>query len=69
MLNRLIMRVCGSIFGCIAGIVIWEIARGNPYGIAVMSFVFFVPLYYVFFFKPLWKVATFLAKVTLLLVG
>ncbi|CAO3654904.1 unnamed protein product [Mucor hiemalis] len=31
----LIDRVLGSIIGCVAGIVVWEICQGNPYGLAV----------------------------------
>ncbi|KAI8147193.1 hypothetical protein BJV82DRAFT_509020 [Fennellomyces sp. T-0311] len=64
----LIMRVSGSILGCLIGVTIWEISSGNPYGIAVLCFAFFVPIYYIFFFTTTYKVAMFLSKVTLLLV-
>ncbi|KAI8973359.1 Fusaric acid resistance protein-like-domain-containing protein [Mycotypha africana] len=61
-------RVLGSIIGSILGIVVWEICRGNPYGMAVVCFIVFLPLYHVFFFIPKYRVASLMSTVTMLLV-
>ncbi|KAI7891734.1 uncharacterized protein EV154DRAFT_442545 [Mucor mucedo] len=64
----LIDRVAGSIVGCIAGIVIWEICQGNPYGMTFVFFIFFLPMYHVFFFVPKYRVGALMTKITALLV-
>ncbi|KAI8645988.1 hypothetical protein BD408DRAFT_399901 [Parasitella parasitica] len=64
----LIDRVVGSVVGAVLGIVIWEMCRGNPYGVAVVCFVVFLPLYHVFFFVPKYRVAALMSTVTMLLV-
>ncbi|CEJ05363.1 hypothetical protein RMCBS344292_19306 [Rhizopus microsporus] len=64
----LIDRVIGSIVGAVLGIIVWEITRGNPYGLAVLSFVIFLPLYYIFFFVAKFRVAALMSKITMILV-
>ncbi|KAI8584645.1 hypothetical protein K450DRAFT_217274 [Umbelopsis ramanniana AG] len=44
----MIVRSAGTIVGAIMSMVIWEISRGNPYGLAVLHFVFYLPCWYVF---------------------
>ncbi|KAI8874930.1 hypothetical protein K501DRAFT_299570 [Backusella circina FSU 941] len=63
----LIDRVIGSVVGAVLGIVVWEITRGNPYGIAVVCFVLFLPAYYVFFFRAKYRVIALMGKITMLL--
>jgi hypothetical protein len=63
----LIDRIIGSVVGAVLGIVVWEITRGNPYGIAVVCFVLFLPAYYVFFFKAKYRVIALMGKITMLL--
>ncbi|KAI8391640.1 uncharacterized protein BYT42DRAFT_557576 [Radiomyces spectabilis] len=64
----IMMRVAGTILGGVLGIVVWEISRGNPYGLAVVLFIFILPLYYAFFFIAPLRVLALMAKVTMLLV-
>lgn len=64
----LIDRVLGSIIGSVAGIVVWEICQGNPYGLAVVCFICFLPQYHVFFFVPKYRVAALMTTITMLLV-
>ncbi|KAL0145745.1 hypothetical protein V8B55DRAFT_1464744 [Mucor lusitanicus] len=64
----LIDRIIGSVVGAVLGIVIWEMCRGNPYGMAVVCFVVFLPLYHIFFFVPKYRVASLMSTVTMLLV-
>ncbi|KAG1470552.1 hypothetical protein G6F56_002620 [Rhizopus delemar] len=61
-------RVFGSVLGAVLGIVVWEITRGNPYGLAVLLFFVFLPMYYIFFFVTKYRVAVLMGKVTMLLV-
>ncbi|KAI8339494.1 hypothetical protein BC941DRAFT_420641 [Chlamydoabsidia padenii] len=61
-------RVLGSVVGAVMGIVVWEITRGNPYGLGVLCFVLFIPYYHVFFFSPIYRVASLMGKITMILV-
>ncbi|KAI8642259.1 hypothetical protein BD408DRAFT_344582 [Parasitella parasitica] len=42
----------GTICGGVLSIIVFEIARGNPYGLAVLTFVVMPPFHYVFFTNP-----------------
>lgn len=64
----LIDRIVGSVVGAVLGIVVWEICQGNPYGMAVVCFIIFLPLYHIFFFVPKYRVAALMSTVTMLLV-
>ncbi|GAA5805760.1 hypothetical protein HPULCUR_011285 [Helicostylum pulchrum] len=64
----IVERVGGSIIGCIGGIVVWEICRGNPYAMPLVCFICFLPLYHVFFFIPRYRVVALMTKITMLLV-
>ncbi|KAH8553614.1 hypothetical protein BGW37DRAFT_486400 [Umbelopsis sp. PMI_123] len=44
----MIVRGSGTVIGAIMSIVIWEISRGNPYALAVLQFIFYLPCWYVF---------------------
>ncbi|KAI8378396.1 Fusaric acid resistance protein-like-domain-containing protein [Blakeslea trispora] len=61
-------RLLGSMIGAVLGIIVWEISRGNPYGLAVICFVVFLPLYHVFFFVQRYRVMALMSKVTMLLI-
>ncbi|CAO3597555.1 unnamed protein product [Absidia cylindrospora] len=61
-------RVLGSVVGAVLGIVVWEITRGNPYGLGVVCFILFIPLYHVFFFSAVYRVAGLMGKITMILV-
>lgn len=63
------MRVAGTIGGGITGIIVWEISRGNPYGIGVLCFFISIGSYYVFIFKVKYRVMAMLYTVTMLLVS
>lgn len=65
----MLLRLIGTIIGGVLGIVIWEISRGNPYGISVLCFVCFLFLQYSFFYGPMYaKPISILVTVTLGLV-
>lgn len=66
--NSLVYRVAGSVIGSVLGIVVWEICRGNPYGLAVLCFFVYIPFYYTFFFIPKYRVIALMSKVTMTLV-
>ncbi|ORZ12336.1 hypothetical protein BCR42DRAFT_81199 [Absidia repens] len=67
--SSMLLRLIGTILGGILGIVIWEISRGNPYGISILCFVCFLFLQYAFFFGPMYaKPVSLLITVTLGLV-
>ncbi|KAI8391663.1 uncharacterized protein BYT42DRAFT_509805 [Radiomyces spectabilis] len=61
-------RVLGSVAGAVLGIVVWEITRGNPYALAVVCFIVFIPLYHIFLFNGTFRVAALMTKITMLLV-
>lgn len=48
---------------------VWEMTRANPYGMAVVLFVGFVLLYHVFVSKPMYRVVPMLTAVTMMLVS
>ncbi|CAO3608821.1 unnamed protein product [Cunninghamella blakesleeana] len=65
----MLLRVAGTIIGGILGIIVWEITRGNPYGISVVCFFIFVYFKYQLFFGPAFmKPVSFLTNVTMMLV-
>ncbi|KAI8081921.1 Fusaric acid resistance protein-like-domain-containing protein [Gilbertella persicaria] len=64
----IIDRIVGSVVGAILGIVVWEISRGNPYGLAILCFIIFIPLYHLFFFVQRYRVIALMSKVTMLIV-
>jgi hypothetical protein len=67
--SSMLLRLIGTIIGGVLGIVIWEISRGNPYGISVLCFVCFLFLQYSFFYGPMYaKPISILVTVTLALV-
>lgn len=55
--------------GGVLGIIVWEIARGNPYGLVVLTFFLMMPLYYLFFTSQVLNIVAIMTKVTLLLVN
>ncbi|KAI8084668.1 uncharacterized protein BX664DRAFT_366267 [Halteromyces radiatus] len=61
-------RVLGSVVGAVLGIVVWEITRGNPYGLAVLCFALFIPLYHIFFFSAMYRIVGLMGKITMVLV-
>lgn len=63
-----ILRVLGTVLGGVAGIVVWEITRGNPYGLSVLMFFAMMPLYYVFFTSQIMNIVAIMTQITLILV-
>ncbi|KAI7885827.1 hypothetical protein K492DRAFT_2038 [Lichtheimia hyalospora FSU 10163] len=63
-----LLRFAGTAFGGILGMLVWEMTRSNPYGMAVLLFVGFVLLYHVFVSKPMYRVVPMLTAVTMMLV-
>jgi hypothetical protein len=59
----------GSILGCVLSIIVWEIVRGNPYGIAVLSFFVLAPFHYVFFMKPVYSFLAIMTQFAYLIVS
>ncbi|KAI7907901.1 uncharacterized protein BX663DRAFT_14209 [Cokeromyces recurvatus] len=64
----ILYRIIGSVIGAVLGIIVWEMCRGNAYGMAVVCFILFLPLYYIFFFIPKYRVIALMTKVTMILV-
>ncbi|KAI8877640.1 hypothetical protein K501DRAFT_260071 [Backusella circina FSU 941] len=64
----IILRVAGTIMGGVLGIIVWEITRGNPYGLVILTFFLLMPLYYLFFTSQVLNIVAIMTKVTLLLV-
>ncbi|CAO3616388.1 unnamed protein product [Cunninghamella echinulata] len=63
------LRLAGTVIGGIIGIIVWEITRGNPYGIVVLSFLIFIYFKYKLFFgAPYMKPICLLTVVTMMLV-
>lgn len=62
------MRVLGTILGGVLGIIVWEIVRGNPYGLVILTFFVMWPLYYVFFTRQIVAMVAIMTQITLLLV-
>ncbi|KAI7897489.1 uncharacterized protein BX663DRAFT_444994 [Cokeromyces recurvatus] len=62
------LRVIGTVLGGVLGIIVWEIARGNPYGLIVLMFVCMIFFYYIFFTNQIFKVVAIMTQVTLILV-
>lgn len=63
------MRVLGTVFGGILGIVTWEMTRGNPYGICAVCFVVYSLIYPTFLSKPQTRVMIILTVITHVLVS
>ncbi|KAI8639572.1 hypothetical protein BD408DRAFT_349684 [Parasitella parasitica] len=63
-----ILRVVGTVLGGVAGIIVWEITRGNPYGLSVLMFFVMMPLYYVFFTSQIMNIVAIMTQITLILV-
>ncbi|OAC98006.1 hypothetical protein MUCCIDRAFT_116091 [Mucor lusitanicus CBS 277.49] len=68
MAGIVILRVLGTVLGGVAGIVVWEITRGNPYGLSVLMFFVMMPLYYVFFTSQIMNIVAIMTQITLILV-
>ncbi|KAL9557127.1 hypothetical protein MBANPS3_001545 [Mucor bainieri] len=66
--KAVILRVLGTVLGGVAGIIVWEITRGNPYGLAVLMFFVMMPLYYVFFTSQIMNIVAIMTQITLILV-
>ncbi|ORX50433.1 hypothetical protein DM01DRAFT_1094193 [Hesseltinella vesiculosa] len=64
----IIARVLGSVVGAVLGIAVWEICQGNPYALAVVLFILFVPHYHIFFHSSVYRVAALMSNITMLLV-
>lgn len=54
--------------GGVAGIIVWEITRGNPYGLSVLMFFVMIPLYYIFFTSQIMNIVAIMTQITLILV-
>ncbi|KAI9486242.1 MAG: hypothetical protein EXX96DRAFT_516153 [Benjaminiella poitrasii] len=63
-----ILRVIGTVLGGVLGIIVWEITRGNPYGLSVLLFIVMIPLYYIFFTNQLFKIVAIMSQVTMIMV-
>lgn len=64
-----VMRLLGTVAGGVLGIVVWEIAQGNPYGLAVVLFIAYAILYYILMTNPNTRMFCILTVVTLTLVS
>ncbi|KAI9025841.1 hypothetical protein CLU79DRAFT_66381 [Phycomyces nitens] len=64
----LALKIIGTILGGILGIVIWEITQGNPYGLVVVCFIVFLPLYHIFFYGSTLRIVALMTKVTMILI-
>lgn len=62
------MRVVGTVLGGVVGIIVWEITRGNPYGLSVLMFFVMMPLYYIFFTSQIMNIVAIMIQITLILV-
>lgn len=62
------LRVIGTVAGGVLGIIVWEITRGNPYGLAVLMFILMIPLYYLFFTNKMLSPLVIMIQVTCILV-
>lgn len=58
----------GTVLGGVLGIIVWEIARGNPYGVVILTFFVMMPLYLVFFTSQIFNIVAIMTQITLLLV-
>ncbi|CEP06984.1 hypothetical protein [Parasitella parasitica] len=68
MAGIVILRVLGTILGGVAGIIVWEITRGNPYGLSALMFFVMMPLYYIFFTSQIMNIVAIMTQITLILV-
>ncbi|KAI8148341.1 hypothetical protein BJV82DRAFT_506393 [Fennellomyces sp. T-0311] len=66
--GMMLLRMLGTVAGGVIGIVVWEIAQGNPYGLAVVMFVILVLLYYALMYRPEVRMFCILTYITMLLV-
>ncbi|KAI7892588.1 uncharacterized protein EV154DRAFT_462242 [Mucor mucedo] len=58
-----ILGLLGTVIGALLSIIVWEIVRGNPYGIGILSFIMvFVPFQYMLLTS---RIYSFLAIMTL----
>ena len=62
------MRVVGTVLGGVVGIIVWEITRGNPYGLSVLMFFVMMPLHYIFFTSQIMNIVAIMTQITLILV-
>ncbi|RCH92303.1 hypothetical protein CU097_001626 [Rhizopus azygosporus] len=63
-----VLRVIGTVAGGVLGIIVWEITRGNPYGLAVLMFILMMPLYYLFFTNKMLSPLVIMIQITCILV-
>ncbi|KAI8991729.1 hypothetical protein BDF20DRAFT_812473 [Mycotypha africana] len=63
-----VLRVIATVIGGVMGIVIWEIVRGNPYGLTILTFVVMLPVYHIFFTREVLRMGTIMVQITLVLV-
>ncbi|KAG0929547.1 hypothetical protein G6F30_011974 [Rhizopus arrhizus] len=63
-----VLRVIGTILGGVLGIIVWEITRGNPYGLSVLTFFVMMPLYFLFFTKRILTPGVMMTQITAILV-
>ncbi|KAI8140052.1 hypothetical protein BJV82DRAFT_520831 [Fennellomyces sp. T-0311] len=63
-----IMRVLGTCAGGVLAIVVWEIAQGNPYGLAVVTFVVSTLFYYCLLYKAPLRVLAMMTLITMIMV-
>ncbi|KAI9251490.1 hypothetical protein BDA99DRAFT_563757 [Phascolomyces articulosus] len=63
-----IMRVLGTVCGGVLGIVVWEIAQGNPYGLAVVTTVVAIFCYYCLLYKAPLRMLAIMTLITLVMI-
>ncbi|KAI7853113.1 hypothetical protein BDC45DRAFT_464852 [Circinella umbellata] len=63
-----IMRVLGTVFGGVVAIAVWEISRGNPYGLAAASTVVAILFYYCLLYKAPLRMLAIMSLITMMLI-
>ncbi|KAI9485026.1 hypothetical protein BDB00DRAFT_890672 [Zychaea mexicana] len=67
-LYTVIMRVLGTACGGVLAIVVWEIAQGNPYGLAVVTFVVAILFYYCLLYVAPLRMLAIMSLITMVMI-
>ena len=62
------MRVLGTVCGGVVAIIVWEIAQGNPYGLAVVSTIVAIIFYYCLLYKAPLRMLAIMSLITMVMV-